>query len=154
MGGLDPLIDIIRTDYIQPVASLLFPDYVGTGLDSHKVFTVEYSADVGADIQLATHFDNCEVTLNVCLSSDEHEGGELCFGEGPHSLPVQHRVGRGVLHLGKEVHSAMPMESGARSNLIMWMRASSVRNMWCPMCGEKPSLEMVEHGRGDGFTMT
>ena len=61
--GLDPLLDAIRTDYIQHIANIVFPNYIGNGLDSHKVFTVEYSAEVeGADTQLDTHFDNCEVT--------------------------------------------------------------------------------------------
>ena len=78
----------------------------------------------------------------------------MCFGEGDHSLPVKHHVGRGILHLGKQLHSAMPMEAGSRSNLIMWLRASSVRNVTCPMCDREPSLEEVKHGHGDGFTMT
>ena len=48
------------------------------------------------------------------------------------------------------MHQAHPVTSGKRVNLIMWMRSSSIRNMQCPMCGERPSLVQCD-GYGDGF---
>ena len=48
-----------------------------SGLDSHKAFTVSYQLD--GDRELAYHFDNSEVTLNVCLGTS-FTGGELSFG--------------------------------------------------------------------------
>ena len=48
-----------------------------SGLDSHKAFTVSYQLD--GDRELAYHFDNAEVTLNVCLGTC-FTGGELSFG--------------------------------------------------------------------------
>ena len=45
-------------------------------LDSHKAFIVKYA--LGEDTELAEHFDNAEVTLNVAISQD-YEGGELVF---------------------------------------------------------------------------
>jgi len=148
--GLDKLIDSLRSDYLQPLSKLLYPEAVLEGLDSHKAFTVEYQT--GGDVELATHFDNAEVTLNVCLEPGD-EGGELCFGQGLHSVPVEHEVGRGVLHLGSQLHSAMPLQAGRRNNLIIWMRSSAVRNISCPMCRDQPNLQVVEHGTGEGFTV-
>ena len=73
-GFLDPL----RENYLQPLATLLFPEWVGpSGLDSHKAFTVSYEME--GDRDLACHFDNAEVTLNVCLGT-RFTGGELSFG--------------------------------------------------------------------------
>ena len=41
-----------------------------------KAFIVKYALD--EDTELADHFDNAEITLNVALSQD-YEGGELVF---------------------------------------------------------------------------
>ena len=51
------------------------------------------------------------------------------------------------------MHGALPITSGERYNLIIWMRASSVRNKLCPMCDKQPELISTE-GSGDGFTVT
>ena len=61
----------------MPLARLLYPDLVGEGLDSHRAFVVKYSMD--EDVELSYHYDNAEVTLNVCLNED-FTGGELYFG--------------------------------------------------------------------------
>lgn len=63
----------------------------------------------------------------------------------------EHVVGRGILHRARHHHGAMPITSGERYNLIMWMRSSSVRNKLCPMCDEPPKL-IPNEGYGDGFT--
>lgn len=61
----------------MPLAQLLYPDWVGKGLNSHRAFVVKYN--MGDDVELSYHFDNAEVTLNVCLGSD-FTGGDLYFG--------------------------------------------------------------------------
>lgn len=70
-------VDPLRTDYLLPLARLLYPDWVGKELDSHRAFVVKYS--MGDDVELSYHFDNAEVTLNVCLGS-EFTDGDLYFG--------------------------------------------------------------------------
>lgn len=71
-------MDKLREEYLQPVATLLYPEWVGQkGLDSHRAFTVSYT--MGRDLDLAYHFDNAEVTINVCLGKT-FTGGELSFG--------------------------------------------------------------------------
>ena len=67
----------LRTDYLMPLSRLLYPDWVGGALDSHRAFVVKYR--IGEDLDLSYHFDNAEVTLNVCLGR-EFEGGALYFG--------------------------------------------------------------------------
>ncbi len=61
----------------MPVVRLLYPDLVGEELDSHRAFVVKYSLD--EDVELSYHYDNAEVTINVCLTSD-FTGGQLYFG--------------------------------------------------------------------------
>lgn len=79
-----------------------------------------------------------------------------CFTQVPSNerryTEVEHTIGHGILHRGQQVHGALPITSGERWNLIIWMRASSIRNKQCPMCNKEPQLvETV--GEGDGFTM-
>jgi len=151
--GLDGIVNLLKTK-IQPAAKDLFPELVGhSGLDSNKSFTVEYDASEDHfDKDLATHFDNAEVTLNISLT-DDHEEGELYFVQDDKVLPVKHRKGHGILHSGRHLHGAMPVSNGRRTNLILWFRSSSIRNQQCPMCEQEPALEPVVSGTGDGFTM-
>lgn len=71
-GFLDPL----RLHYLTPITTLLFPEWGGDKLDSHKAFTVLYQ--LGCDLDLSCHFDNAEVTLNVALA-EGFTGGDLFF---------------------------------------------------------------------------
>ncbi len=64
---------------------------------------------------------------------------------------VEHRVTEGLLHRGQHMHGALPIASGQRWNLIIWMRASRERNKLCPMCSRRPTLVEGE-GFADGFT--
>ena len=66
-------------------------------------------------------------------------------------FPVRHRKGVGIFHPGSELHGAMPV-TGSRTNLIIWLRCSTIRNEVCPMCGEQPDLEPAL-STGDGFTL-
>lgn len=64
---------------------------------------------------------------------------------------VEHRLTEGLLHRGQHMHGALPISSGQRWNLIVWMRASQQRNRLCPMCNRRPVL-LEGGGFADGFT--
>ncbi|XP_056232878.1 2-oxoglutarate and iron-dependent oxygenase domain-containing protein 2 isoform X1 [Seriola aureovittata] len=145
----------LREQYLHPLTSLLYPDCGGRCLDSHKAFVVKY--DMNEDLDLSYHYDNAEVTLNVSLGKEFTEGN-LYFGDmrqvplsDTECSEVEHRVTEGLLHRGQHMHGALPISSGQRWNLIIWMRASQERNKLCPMCNRKPTLVEGE-GFADGFT--
>ncbi len=105
----------------------------------NRAFTVTYEpgrADVSG---LHTHWDNAEMTANVALDGD-YEGGELVFSgmktepEAPEGqrFGYEHRRGRGVLHPGALRHEALPVETGRRTNFVVWMRSSEERSKECP----------------------
>lgn len=76
--GLDEgFITPLRERYLQPVASVLYPDCGGSCLDSHKAFVVKYA--MNEDLALSYHYDNAEVTLNVSIGK-EFTDGNLYFG--------------------------------------------------------------------------
>ena len=66
----------LRTQYLMPLAQLLFPVWVDDGLDSHKAFII-YCA-IREDLDLLYHFDNAEVMLNVNCG-EQFTGGYLYF---------------------------------------------------------------------------
>ncbi|XP_071472417.1 2-oxoglutarate and iron-dependent oxygenase domain-containing protein 2 isoform X1 [Marmota flaviventris] len=154
--GLDePLVTPLRERFLQPLMALLYPDCGGGRLDSHRAFVVKYAP--GQDRELGCHYDNAELTLNVALGK-AFTGGALYFGglfQAPAALTepleVQHVVGQGVLHRGGQLHGARPLGTGERWNLVVWLRASAVRNRLCPMCCREPDL-VDDEGFGDGFT--
>uniref|UniRef100_F6Y6M8 2-oxoglutarate and iron dependent oxygenase domain containing 2 n=1 Tax=Callithrix jacchus TaxID=9483 RepID=F6Y6M8_CALJA len=154
--GLDePLVTPLRERFLQPLMALLYPDCGGGQLDSHRAFVVKYA--LGQDLELGCHYDNAELTLNVALGK-VFTGGTLYFGgffQAPTALTepleVEHVVGQGILHRGGQLHGARPLATGERWNLVIWLRASSVRNRLCPMCCRKPDL-VDDEGFGDGFT--
>ncbi|CAN0371681.1 unnamed protein product [Lampetra planeri] len=153
LGCDEELISPLREDYLRPITALLYPDKGGSSLDSHKAFIVKYTSEM--EPGLSQHFDNAEVTLNVCLGKD-FTGGNLFLADmreeqGEESVEVGHRRGYGILHRGQQMHGAKPITSGERLNLILWMRCSYLRNKKCPMCNELPVLQETD-GFGDGFT--
>lgn len=77
LGFDEEFFNPLRTDYLIPITKLLYPEWGGDTLDSHKAFIVQYK--IGEDVDLSYHYDNAEVTLNVSLGS-EFTGGALYFG--------------------------------------------------------------------------
>mmetsp|Transcript_55493 Transcript_55493/g.162113 ORF Transcript_55493/g.162113 Transcript_55493/m.162113 type:complete len:355 (+) Transcript_55493:83-1147(+) len=151
-GLLDPLV----RDFVDPVAAKLLP-MCADGLDSYRAFTVKYEASDDGDRQLAQHYDNAEVTLNINVGG-QWTGGQVTFfglvgyeGEAPLSVALER--GHGVLHAGRELHQAEPVETGRRQNLILWCRSSEVRNAECPMCFMPPRVLPTNEYTDEGFTV-
>ncbi|XP_065054766.1 2-oxoglutarate and iron-dependent oxygenase domain-containing protein 2-like isoform X2 [Rhopilema esculentum] len=156
IGFKEYFFDPLVFNFLSPIAKILYPDWVGDGLDSHRPFIVGYQ--LGKDVDLSYHYDDAEITLNVSLGK-EFNGGELYISGmkdeldwSSHCYKYEHRKTRGLLHRGQQMHGAMEIEDGERYNLVIWMRSSSVRNKCCPMCDRKPNLVEVE-GEGAGFTV-
>ncbi|XP_012671328.1 2-oxoglutarate and iron-dependent oxygenase domain-containing protein 2 [Clupea harengus] len=157
LGFDEAFITPLRELYLRPVSSLLYPDCGGKCLDSHKAFVVKYA--MNEDLDLSYHYDNAEVTLNVSLGKEFTEGN-LYFGDmrqvplsETECAEVEHHVAEGLLHRGQQMHGALPISSGLRWNLIIWMRSSQERNRLCPMCNKRPTL-VEGDGFADGFTRT
>ncbi|KAH9492749.1 2-oxoglutarate and iron-dependent oxygenase domain-containing protein 2 [Bulinus truncatus] len=157
MGLSQGLIIPLVEDYLQFISEKLFISWGGGAIDSFKSFIVKYQSDLDSD--LSRHFDNAEITLNISLNSD-FEGGQLqlynmnvntsvdSFQEK--DIIMSQEEGFGIIHCGRQYHAALPVMSGIRYNLIIWMRSSSVRNKRCPMCNQAPDLVKIP-AAGDGF---
>lgn len=142
---------------LSKVAAKFFP-FRTEELDSYRVFTVLYDFAEDGDRELAQHYDNAEVTLNINIGG-EWDGGQVRFfgdadAERDPSLEVGVglELGHGVLHAGIELHQAEPITAGRRHNLIFWCRSSEVRNDRCPMCFERPEVVATNTHMHEGFT--
>ncbi|XP_057841343.2 2-oxoglutarate and iron-dependent oxygenase domain-containing protein CP2 isoform X2 [Cryptomeria japonica] len=153
--GFSPMLDKLMREFVTPMATVLFPALLGSTLDSHHGFVVEYSKD--RDLELGFHVDDSEVTLNVCLGK-QFTGGDLFFkgvrcdnhvniqNFQEENVNYSHVPGQAVLHAGRHRHGALAIDSGYRINLILWCRSSLFRELkqhrtefpdWCGECFHK-----------------
>ncbi|EFA76780.1 putative prolyl 4-hydroxylase alpha subunit [Heterostelium album PN500] len=116
----------LRENYLKPFTSVLYADYNGAQLDSHHAFVVQYKID--KEKELGFHYDESDVTLNLCLGK-QFTGGSLYFRgilDKPEThqeyFEVKHTPGTALLHIGVHRHGALGITSGERTNLIMWLR--------------------------------
>jgi len=134
--GLEDSMAYLSRRYLRPLGQLLYPYLISTGdADEHYAFMVRYK--LGEDTQLAEHADASVLTLNANLglpaSQGGFKGGRLAFrgtrfiDEAPQKMAAAHvsfdamEPGEGLLHLGGHYHAALPIESGERVNLIVWL---------------------------------
>ena len=136
--GFAPLMREWIRYAVEPLSRVCFPEVLleESHLDDHHAFVVEYGA--GKDRTLSEHVDDAEVTLNLCLGR-VFTGSKLLFNGircGHHRqceartdelITTDHTLGSALLHLGNHRHRALPLESGHRSNLILWCRSRVYR---------------------------
>lgn len=92
------------------------------------------------------------MTLNVCLGT-EFTNGQLYFGGircplhtgttpplADEEIYLEHRVGTACLHLGNHRHRALPITSGRRLNLILWV---SENDRWIEISIDDLSLVSI-----------
>jgi len=127
--GLSEFFDTFITQYFTHIASIMNKN--SYAIDDHHSFIVEYA--IGKDKELHLHVDDSELTLNICLGVD-FTGGNILFKghiDNPQSQLVhgeyEHVKYRAILHDGRHMHAAAPIESGERYNLIIWCRSSEYR---------------------------
>lgn len=129
--GMKQVFDALLRDWMAPLAKVMNRGRLT--LDDQHAFIVEYEATGSKDKHLNMHFDDSELTINLCLGK-EFQGGEVMFA-GHRDRPDTHGqlfvydqvVGQAILHDGKHMHSALPIREGERVNLILWMRSSEYR---------------------------
>ena len=128
--GLEPSLRFLSRRYLRPLGQLLYPWLIAEGdADEHYGFLVRYKP--GEDVSLAEHADASVLTLNANLCGG-FTGGSLAFrgtrwvDAKPQQVPQSFlhfssfQPGEAILHLGGH-HSALPIESGERANLIVWL---------------------------------
>ncbi|KAL1467084.1 hypothetical protein MTO96_005942 [Rhipicephalus appendiculatus] len=154
----------IRPNVINNYATVLsevgFDEQFVTPLRDQYLSPLCRALEPGNDSGLEFHYDNAEVTLNVCLGRRGFSGGELYFSdmrEEPldqcSSTLLQRQLPcHAFLHRGQQLRGALSTLSGEHVNLVVWLRSSEMRNRRCPLCDHVPTLVAAGEGYGDGFT--
>lgn len=64
--GFEQFLSELQTEYLAPLTKVLYPDWGGDQLDTHKAFIVPYKE--GRNLDVSYHFDNSEVCLCLFLN--------------------------------------------------------------------------------------
>lgn len=134
VDGAVPLLHEFVTgavnDYVRPLGRTFFPSKIGPGDDqSMFAFTIRYSKD--EDQKLNEHRDASVVTLNLNLNvretnstTNSFTGSSLYFvdkDDPSKRYNVSMKPGMALIHTGELRHAALPLQSGERENLIVWL---------------------------------
>ncbi len=112
----------ILDHYMRPIARLLFPEVYGYDTQTFG-FSIQYQPEKDTSIRM--HTDASSVTLNVNLNlpGETYTGSEVDFHDrGTGKLKrVKFQPGVAIIHRGNVAHSAQPILSGLRTNLVLWL---------------------------------
>lgn len=138
---------LLMDSYMRPIARLLFPEI--TGYDDQTFgFSIHYRPDT--DTSIRPHTDASSVTLNINanLPGEEFTGSKVDFLDpvsgGVTSLTFE--PGTAMIHRGTIPHTAQPIVSGERTNLVLWLFGSGGRIA-------PPGIEGAAVGARDRWTI-
>jgi len=124
-------------NFCGPLCQTIFPNVVSpTDCDDFHAFTVRYKE--GEDVKLKLHQDTSIATMNVNLNASVQSfgGSDLYFYDKKEIKEkkltanckkhiVKFESGMALIHLGSQMHAALPITEGERTNLIVWMYRSA-----------------------------
>lgn len=128
--GINDFIGDLADQYIRPLSRMLFPDITSRYNPEDDcetyAFTIRYQPD--EDMELEEHSDGSMYTLNVNLNivddpKEQYDGSSLYFldKETGEKVPMIFEPGMAVLHRGLVRHAALPIQTGERHNLVIWV---------------------------------
>ena len=113
---------LLTDTYMRPIARLLFPETVG--YDSQTFgFSIHYQPET--DTSIRPHSDASAVTLNINanLPDEQFTGSTVDFFNSVTGdvTPLTFEPGTAMIHRGHVPHTAQPITSGERTNLVLWL---------------------------------
>lgn len=132
---------------MRPLGRLFFPEYIQAEEDSETFgFTIQYQA--GKDQSIRQHSDSSSLTLNINLNlpdGEDYSGSSLYFVDPATGLKntVNFAPGVAVMHRGATQHAALPITSGERSNMVLWLYGKDGHTGYYPY-GESDRMSREE----------
>lgn len=113
-GELRPFLADLSRKHVQPFMK-------SERLRKYPIaFAIDYT--MKTQRSLATHVDESDATLNVCLGNKFDGGSLICYPDHGPPVEVPQKPGYAVVHRGSLAHRARPLTSGSRTNLVLWCR--------------------------------
>lgn len=113
--------DLLDT-YMRPIARLVFPEVMGCDTQTFG-FSIHYRPDT--DTSIRAHTDASAVTLNINLNlpDEDFTGSAVDFLDRTTGevASLTFEPGTAMIHRGSVPHAAHPIESGERTNLVLWL---------------------------------
>lgn len=144
------------------VASLPLAEHFSTSLKLDDAFVIHYDAAEHQDTTVKRHTDPSDVTVNICLDSNDVVGSKIVFygsrqlespapeclarstrcecseGRREDFFSVEPRQGFAMLHYGDHPHETTKLDRGRRTNLVMtFVAASSATAEKDELCANK-----------------
>ncbi|KAL3923991.1 MAG: hypothetical protein SGILL_001317 [Bacillariaceae sp.] len=113
-------------DYVRPLGRMFFPEHIReTDDDQSFAFSIQYQGEQGGDKSIRHHTDASTITFNINLDAEKSwTGSSLVFFTDQGKQQVDWAPGHAVMHLGKSMHAALPIETGTRANWVIWTMGS------------------------------
>lgn len=127
---------MVNETYLRPIARLLFPEIMGFDTQAFG-FSINYQPTT--DTSIRPHTDASSVTLNINanLPGENFTGSSVDFldQESGAVTSLTFEPGTAIIHRGNVPHTAQPITSGERTNLVLWLygQGGSI-----PLFGEQP----------------
>lgn len=118
---------LLVDEYVRPLGRLFFPEHIReTDDDQSFAFSIQYQGQQNGDKSIRHHTDASTVTFNINLDeSQTWTGSSLIFFNETGNQQVTWAPGYAVMHLGKSMHAALPIETGTRANWVIWTMPSA-----------------------------
>lgn len=113
--------DAIMDRYMRPISRLLLGTY---GYDNQTFgFSIQYNPDKDKDLHAHTDASSATLNININLPEEEFTGSIVDFYDKASGKTVQTKFepGKAIIHRGNVSHATHPIESGQRSNLVVWL---------------------------------
>ncbi|MFY0714431.1 2OG-Fe(II) oxygenase [Seonamhaeicola sp. NFXS20] len=111
----------IMDHYMRPISRLLLGTY---GYDNQTFgFSIQYNPDKDKDLHAHTDASSATLNININLPEEEFTGSIVDFYDKASGKTVQTKFepGKAIIHRGNVPHATHPIESGQRSNLVVWL---------------------------------
>jgi hypothetical protein len=112
--------------YMRPIARLLFPEVMGFDSQSFG-FSINYQPNT--DTSIRPHTDASAVTLNINLNlpGESFTGSSVDFVDlqTGKTNSLSFTPGSAMIHRGNIPHAALPITSGERTNIVLWLYGKS-----------------------------
>lgn len=110
----------IMDRYMRPISRLLLGTY---GYDNQTFgFSIQYNPDKDKDLHAHTDASSATLNININLPDEAFTGSIVDFYDKASGKTVQTKFepGKAIIHRGNVPHATHPIESGQRSNLVVW----------------------------------